>query len=524
MSTRPSRTISSKVFGNGAGGMRARTFIVLLAMLLLAIVAISVLTIKIMKGERTLLEETIRDSQAQTMALLSNRVEQALLAALRPPFLALKNIPAAVVDMQRFATIRTDFPEVEQILFLRDDLSVQGSLPPPQDERDQRLNTFLAQRVQLEGIAARQDSYILHTFVENLEDQASLIAVQRVSEIDKASGWILIRFDMDVLEQRRIAPLLAEFSAKLGGEVKLKDPDAPWDDDALNWPVGKILPGWLLVFSATEQAAAQRLQREKDVMLGVISAVILAMMMATFAVWRELRREHALVDLRNRFVANVSHELKTPLSLIRMYAETLYLRRVTDEDRLHQYHRVLLHEAERLSQMINTVLDFSRLSQGITLYRLTETDLHRTVEDVLASYRWRVEDAGLRLEEHLEQDVGPVAHDRNGITQILINLMDNAVKYAAAGGVVIVSLRAAANGVELAVSDHGPGIAAEDRERVRRPFQRAADADPATGSGLGLALVEQIAATHHATLQLESASTGRGLAAVVCFPLMKEQS
>ena len=509
----------AKVGGRVWGGMRARTSIALLTALLIAIVAISVLTIKLLKGQHALLEETVRESQAETMALMSNQVEQALYSAMRPPFLALKNIPSSDVDMQLFTSVREAFPEVEQILFLSEDMTLDSSFPPPTGDKERRLNEWLVQRTALEGIARKRDRYVLHSFVELLEGRATLFAVQRVNEIDKSAGWILIRFNLDVVRQRRIAPLLAEFSAKLGGDVQLQDENAPWDDDALNWPVGRVLPGWLLVFDAAGRVEAQRMQRDSILVLGVTAAVILAMVMATFAVWRELRREHALVNLRNRFVANVSHELKTPLTLIRMYAETLYLRRVTDAERQHQYHRVLLHESERLSQMINTVLDFSRLSAGVALYRLTETDLLATVTGVLDSYRWRVEDTGLSLEVSLDENVPPVAHDRHGVTQILINLIDNAVKYAAAGGIVHVSLRAVANGVELVVTDRGPGIPEEDRERVRKPFERGKEADPASGSGLGLALVEQIAKIHHAKMILTAPVAGDGLEAIVRFPL-----
>lgn len=516
--------VAAKKIDRVWGGMRTKTSIVLLTALLMAIFAVSGLTIKILKGQRILLEETIRDSQAQTMALLSNRVEQALFAALRPPFLALKNIPALQVDMKRFAHMREAFPEMEQVLFLKADMSLQNTFPPPMSDRERRLNEFLAQRTVLEGIDTKEDRYILHTFVETIEGHDALFAVQRVSEMDKSAGWILIRFNLDVMRQRRIAPLLAEFTTKLGGAVQLNDADAAWDDDALNWPVGRILPGWLLVFNTSDRMEAQHMQRESTLMLGVTAAVILAMLMATFAVWRELRREHALVDLRNRFVANVSHELKTPLALIRMYAETLYLRRVTDEERQHQYHRVLLHEAERLSQMINTVLDFSRLSQGVALYRLTETDLRDTVISVLDSYRWRIEEAGLRLDVSLGEDIPPVAHDRYGITQVLLNLIDNAVKYAAAGGMVKVLLRAIDDGVELVVADHGPGIPEEDLKRVRKPFQRGKEADPASGSGLGLALVEQIANIHHAQLSLTVPADGAGLEAVIRFPIYRTAS
>jgi signal transduction histidine kinase len=503
------------------GRMRTRTSIVLLSALLMAIVAVSGLTIKLLKGQHTLLEETIRESQAQTMALLSNRVEQAIFSALRPPFLELKNIPPSEVDNERFDQLKQSFPEVEQVLFLSPGMRFKSSFPPPQNNRDRHVIDFLVQRTLQEGIDAKEGRYILHTFVDALDGRPTLFAVQRVSEIDKSAGWILIRFNLDVIRQRRIAPLLVEFSSKLGGEVQLNDADAPWDDDALNWPIGRVLPGWLLVFNASDQVAALQMRREGTLMVGVTAGVILAMVMATFAVWRELRREHALVSLRNRFVANVSHELKTPLALIRMYAETLYLRRVTDEERRHQYHRVLLHESERLSQMINTVLDFSRLSEGVALYRLTETDLLATVTRVLDSYRWRVEDTGLGFEISLDEDVPPVAHDRYGVTQILINLIDNAVKYAAVGGVVHVSLRTIDDEVELVVTDQGPGIPEEDRERVRKPFERGKEADPASGSGLGLALVEQIAKIHHAKVILTAPVAGNGLEAVVRFPTIR---
>lgn len=504
--------------------MRTRTSIVLLTALLLMVVAISGLTIKLLNGQRALLDDTIRESQAQTMALLGNRVEQTLLAAMRPPFLALKNIPPAQVDLDRFAQLRAASPEVEQLLFLSAGMRVKNSFPIPQSSRERHVNEWLAQRAALEGIDAREGRYILHTFVETLDGRPTLFALQRVSEIDKRAGWILIRFNLDVMTQRLITPLLTDFSGRLGGVVQLQDADAAWDDDALNWPVGRVLPGWLLVFKASDQVEAHSMRREGTLMWGVSAAVILTMVMATFAVWRELRREHALVDLRNRFVANVSHELKTPLALIRMYAETLYLRRINNEQRQHEYHRVLLHEAERLSHMINSVLDFSRLSQGGVLYHLTETDLRRTVYDILDSYRWRVEERGLRLEVVLDEFIPPVAHDRYGVTQMVLNLVDNAVKYAAAGGVVRVMLRTVDTAVELLVVDHGPGIAPEERERLRRPFERGSAEDPAGGSGLGLALVDQIAAIHHAQFILGSPLEGTGVEAMIRFPVHKTRS
>lgn len=505
------------------GGMRNRTHFVLLSALALVILLVSGMTIKLLQSQRTLLEKTLRESQAQVMALLSNRIEQTVFSTLRTPFLSLKNVPPQAVDMVRLDRMRAASPEMEQVLFLKPDLSLVASLPAPASDVDRRVSEFLLERIAMEDLGTPDERDLLHTFVDTVEGRPALIAVQRISELDRSTGWILILFDLDGIRARHIAPLLAEYGAKLGGEVRLVDTDAPWDDDALNWPVGRVLPGWMLVSHTSSGTIAQVLRRERAVMLGITSGVMLAMVLATFAAWRELRREHALIDLRNRFVANVSHELKTPLALIRMYAETLYLRRMTDEERLHQYHRVLLHESERLSQMINSILDFSRLSQGVDLYHLTDTDLRDTVTSILENYRWRTEDAGLRLNIHYDADLPPVAHDRHGVMHLLRNLIDNAVKYAAAGGVVHVALRALDRHVDLIVSDEGPGIPPEDLERVRRPFQRGRGADPATGSGLGLALVDQIAKAHHAEFILSTPQGGAGLKTIVRFPVKKMQ-
>jgi signal transduction histidine kinase len=115
----------------------------------------------------------------------------------------------------------------------------------------------------------------------------------------------------------------------------------------------------------------------------------------------------------------------------------------------------------------------------------------------------------------------PVAHDRRGVTQILLNLLDNAAKYAAAGGVVQIRLAASGDCVELAVTDFGPGIPARERARLRSAFERGDDVEPQSGSGLGLAVVDQIADVHHARVVLETPQGGSGLEAVVSFPVLR---
>src|SRR3569832_2245057 len=425
----------------GAHGMRTRTSIVLFTALLLTSVAIATLTINLLNNQLLILEAAIRESRAQAMGLLANRVEQTLLADVRSPFFALKNIPPAAVDGALLSHIEDQFPEVEHVVFLDAKMAVRASYPAPRTKRERNLDEWLARRTSLENLSAPLTAgYTSHTFVETIDRQPALFAVQRVSEFDSSAGWVLIRYNLRVMTQRLIAPLLAQGGAAQGGQVQLQDVDADWDDDALNWPVGKVLPGWMLAFKPAMQPEAQRVYHERSLVWSVAGGIILAMLIATFAVWRELRREHALVDLRNRFVANVSHELKTPLALIRMYAETLYLHRVHDEARVHEYHRVLLNEAERLSQMINAELDLSSLTQGKSPYRLDETYLRTTVLEVLESYRWRVEDEGLQLDIALDEDLAAVAHVRSGVLLLLLFLLVFVVFFVVAGCVVCVVL------------------------------------------------------------------------------------
>ena len=179
---------------------------------------------------------------------------------------------------------------------------------------------------------------------------------------------------------------------------------------------------------------------------------------------------------------------------------------------------VILRSAERLSRMIENVLDFERLRSGAEVYHLTETDLAASVTDVLARYESQLEESGSRLDVKLEQGLPPVAHDREGLTEILLNLLDNAGKYAHEGGLAQVRLARNADRVELQVTDFGPGIPPQARARMLKAFERGAVPRAASGSGLGLALVEQIAKSHHAWVSLEEPAGHSGVKAVVSFP------
>ncbi|MGH8610847.1 MAG: sensor histidine kinase, partial [Gammaproteobacteria bacterium] len=484
-----------------------------------------------LRGQRAQLMETLRESKRHALTLLASRLEQSLLQTTQAPFLAVGELPFTDISSEEHLhRVCVSFPAVEQIIFFNDQKDLIQSFPVPANRRQRRLNRWIVQRVQEERTDENEQPFFLHTIVETVRGKPALFAyrplIARAS--DKAGaqfaseGWILIHFNMDILNTNPIAPLLAEFSEKQGGAARLQDPEFTVRKDSLISPLTRVLPGWMLVLDPPTASQDSWLPSQGWVTISVATGALLALTITGFAVWWQIRREHALVKLRNRFVANVSHELKTPLSLIRMYAETLYLKRLRNPKKQEEYYRVILREAERLSTMISNVLDFTRLRAGTKVYELTETDLHATVSSVLEHYLGQYEQSGIRFDVVLGDQLPPVAHDPDGVTQILLNLLDNAIKYAANGCLVEVHLVRDFDWVELQVIDFGPGIPEQQHAQLSQDYKQGHIAKMASGSGLGLTLVEQICKAHHAHFILDTPETPGGVKAVVSFPSYKK--
>lgn len=499
-----------------------RTAIVLLTVLILMIIALAGFTIKSLKNERKALEETIRESRAQAMGLLSARIEQEIINTVKPPFLPIKSASFIGINEPLMDQIKESFPELEQIILIDDRLHIYANYPKSDNRKQGSFNRWLAQHIVVEGITQKANRLSFYTFLANIEDQPTLVAIEPIESATGQRGWILIRYNLQKIISLKLQPILTEFSEKHAGSIALQDPNDDWDDEALNWPIGHLLPAWLLVFKPDTILEERRLNESRQLLVGTTAGIILTLILGMFSVWREIRREYALVALRNQFIANVSHELRTPLALIRMYAETLSLKRITDPERTHHYHLTILREAERLSKMINRVLDFSRLQQGETFYHLTDKNLFQTISDVLRDYGQTLKEQGVSLKIDLASDISTVAHDRDGITQVLLNLLDNAIKYGDKSQPVTVSLKNTDNGVEFAVSDYGVGVSAKELKRIKLPFERGENVGTITGSGLGLYLVDQIAKAHHAKLVLDRNKNGFGFIARIIFPGHKD--
>jgi signal transduction histidine kinase len=254
---------------------------------------------------------------------------------------------------------------------------------------------------------------------------------------------------------------------------------------------------------------------------GAIALVLVILSAGVALLLRDLSRESRTNRLRSDFVSSVSHELKTPITLIRLYSETL-LRpgAFRDEDR-DGFYRIIMRESDRLGRLVDRILTFSRVERGDQVYNLEEGDVAPLIARVVEDYREYLERAGFRLERALAPSAPPVRFDPGALSQAVVNLLDNAVKYSGENREIAVRLAAHNGHVTFEVEDHGVGIAAAEQERIFGRFYRVPNGSGQGGYGLGLFLVRHIMDAHGGRIEVES-EPGRGSRFRLVFPRVSE--
>ncbi len=256
--------------------------------------------------------------------------------------------------------------------------------------------------------------------------------------------------------------------------------------------------------SAEELAAAVARRRLLEMVLVALSSVVV--IAGLFVILIAAYRERRLSNLKSEFVANVSHELKTPLALVRMFGELLQTGRADTEEKRKQYLSIIVNESDRLNALIENVLDFAKVEKGQAAYEFSPCKLADPVGRAVEACRVRAEREGVALTLNVE-DVPELDLDERAVEIAVINLVDNALKYAPEGKRVTVQVRPAAGGAEVRVTDQGSGIPPEDRKRIFERFVRGktASGKQVRGSGIGLALVKHIAEAHGGSISVEDA-------------------
>ncbi len=274
---------------------------------------------------------------------------------------------------------------------------------------------------------------------------------------------------------------------------------ADWKRPFVATEVGEVLPHWEVALYLTNPGQLTESARLVALTLIFLIALALAAILAGgYFVARDTRRQLDLAQKKTDFVSNVSHELKTPLTSIRMFAELLADDRVPEPDKRRRYLRIIAAESNRLARLVNNVLDFARLEKNRKTPNLSAADLYPVIERTWEAESLRLREAGFTV--NWTADLGPYSAlcDPDAIAQILVNLLSNAEKYAAQQKEISIRTNLTAHRLNVEVLDRGPGVPSGLEEKIFDPFFRADDSlsSGVQGSGLGLTLARRIARDH----------------------------
>ncbi len=250
--------------------------------------------------------------------------------------------------------------------------------------------------------------------------------------------------------------------------------------------------------------------------------IVLALVMAggVFFVAGAAAREVRVAELKSNFVASVSHDLKTPLALIQLFAETLELGRIRTQERAQEYYRIINTEARKLTRLIENILDFSKMEAGLRPYRMAPTDLGKLTTQVLSEMNSQFNQAPFQVQTHVEPNLPPVMADEDAVEQAVENLLVNAIKYSGTSRTIDVRVGREKEYVSVSVIDQGIGISRREQKKIFRKFYRidsGLDGGP-QGCGLGLAIVDHTMRGHGGFVRVDS-ELNRGSTFSLHFPI-----
>ena len=273
---------------------------------------------------------------------------------------------------------------------------------------------------------------------------------------------------------------------------------------------------------AADTSAATGYYRTRNYLVGGgIFALAVSVVLGGLMILRDAGREVQVARLRSEFVANVSHELRTPLTSIRMYAETLLLGRYRSDEQRQDYLTTLLHESQRLSRLVDNVLDFARLERGDRTYQRQPCDLGAVARAALETFGGVFATEDFEVEEAIAAELPPVLADQEAVEGAVANILGNAVKYSSEHKTIRLAVEQRGAEVVVEVADRGIGLPTGEEERIFEQFHRGANAASTAGTGLGLSLVKSVVEAHGGRVEAANRTDG-GSVFRLYFPVHDE--
>ena len=256
-----------------------------------------------------------------------------------------------------------------------------------------------------------------------------------------------------------------------------------------------------------------------------IGLILVLTLLSGYLLLHGVNRDLQMAEMRSQFVASVSHELKTPLTAIRMFAETLVLGRTRDEITRSEYLETIMSESERLARLVDNVLDFSKIEQGKKIYRMRPTALPEVARSAARAMEYPLAQQGFDLNVSIDEKFPALSADSDALEQAILNLLSNAMKYSGSSRQIDLCCTRVNGEAVIAVRDRGIGISPTDQPHIFEKFYRvrSSDTDLIAGTGLGLTLVKHIALAHGGTVDVKSAP-GEGSTFSIRIPVPPEAS
>jgi signal transduction histidine kinase len=277
---------------------------------------------------------------------------------------------------------------------------------------------------------------------------------------------------------------------------------------------------WRLRTGYGNQTLAEIVSAQTRPQIALMIVLVVVMACGVFFVAGAAAREVRVAELKSNFVSSVSHDLKTPLALIQLFAETLELGRLKSTERAMEYYRIINSEARKLTRLIDNILDFSKMEAGLRPYKAAPADIGDVTERVLAALGSQFAQNQFTVRYEQPEAMPPVMIDADAVQQAIENLLTNAMKYSGDNRDILVRVGVEDGHACVAVTDHGIGIPRRYHRRIFRKFYRI-EADAATGPqgcGLGLAIVDHTMRGHGGHVRVDS-EPNRGSTFTLCFPI-----
>jgi signal transduction histidine kinase len=341
-------------------------------------------------------------------------------------------------------------------------------------------------------------------------------------KLHSQQGIIFFGFmlSVDFIRLRVIHSTAREYLGDSSIVVDISEPAEPGKTSLVSVPFHGLFSGRnLTLYSDRENYFETIVRRGIYLYYGLLLALILTLAMGIFLIFKYLSREAELVKLKSDFVDSVSHTLKTPLTRISLLAENMTQGWVTDETRKKEFFHTVISETGRMSEMIDNMLNFSRIEAGKQHYEMERTYLPEVVASVIDFYSAYIENHGFQLTVDMDDNVPALLLDPKAVKLIIGNLLQNALKYSLKEKTIKIRLYMVKEEVVLEMEDRGIGIAHKEIPHIFKKFSRVSDNTIRSieGSGLGLFLVRHAVDAHNGRIDVFS-TKGKGTTFKVYFP------